>query len=109
MRLNEAELHDLYYTLAKIIHPALVQFKNSERYSYPFSFTVLYDEEEARQRWEEAIDKMIWSFEQIVNETDYYFPSISADSEEWKNVAEYHSKLEEGFKLFGEYYTDLWD
>lgn len=88
----EIESHDvysLYYTLSKIIHPALLKFKE-ENIGYPSGLT--------EESWNEILDNMIWSFSQISEEYD------SLD-----NPPEYYEKLQSGFELFGKYFNNLWN
>ena len=80
---------NLDHTLAKIIYPALIQLRDTkhgipgdfvnnvggEDYSDQDSFD-FYKEthkeswEEAAKKWDDVLDKMIWSFEQLANQ-DY--------------------------------------
>lgn len=59
--------------------------------------------ERAEQKWNEIMDKMIWSFEQAMNDyEDLYCGASCGDFES------YEKKLAEGFNLFGRYYRSLW-
>jgi hypothetical protein len=86
----------------------------------------------AEKQWNEILDKMIWAFEQnnIGWEDKYTKQSAELDMKEypedegkecvpirWKTEGEYDlegmklhlEKIEEGYKLFGEYFSNLWD
>ena len=76
------------HTLAHIILPMLKQLK-ATNHGYPSELT--------EQEWDEIQDKMIWAFEQKIKDDMY------------DSSAEEHAKMEEGFRLFGEYYQNLWD
>lgn len=76
------------HTLAHIILPMLKQLK-ATNHGYPSDLT--------EQEWDEIQDKMIWSFEQKIKDTD-----MDLSHEE-------HEKMAEGFKLFGLHYQNLWD
>jgi len=79
------------YTLAQVIHPVLVQLKNTTN-SYP---STLEPEE-----WDTILDKMIASFGRYVTQ-EYW------DSDMWSE--EENKEFQEGINLFAKYYRDLWD
>ena len=55
------------------------------------------------KRWDWVLDEIIWSFEQKIS--DEYFYKMD-DEAEYKK---YDKRLNNGFKLFGKYYQNLWD
>lgn len=59
--------------------------------------------ERAEQKWQEIMDKMIWSFEQAMNDYEDLYQEVSSG-----DLKTYEEKLEEGFQLFGKYYRSLW-
>lgn len=89
----EIENHDTYscdHTLAYIILPCLLQIKQTKQ-GVPsefgnitgashdpqlcFDFAIeTYDEafDESCRKWEEILDKMIWSFQQIIDDSDIH-------------------------------------
>jgi hypothetical protein len=54
------------------------------------------------KRWDWVLDQMIWSFEQKVSDED---PKLD-DVREYKK---HYKRMQNGFKLFGKYYQNLWD
>ena len=74
-------------TLAMIIHPMLVQLKATQ-HGHPASLT--------EQEWDQILDEMIWAFGHKSKEMD------AGDNET-------QERLTNAFKLFGEYYENLWD
>jgi hypothetical protein len=108
----------LDYTLALIILPCLIQLKNTQQ-GMPvikesdvdpnqelFDFG---DDLESMQYeknmkvWNEIMDKMIWSFQQLT--VDYKNGvNIKSDARPL-----YEERLQEGLTLFGTYYLALWD
>ena len=60
---------------------------------------------ETMKKWHEIIDKMIWSFEEMMNgwEHEPNFPWIKSPEEE-----AYKKRVEEGFQLFGHHLKNLW-
>ena len=100
-------------TLAMIIHPMLVQLKETT-HGYPSELT--------EERWNEILDEMIWAFEQKNRdhwEDDYYGPYIESEDKrelfgrfEWiddEGRQKHQERMTNGFKLFGKYYENLWD
>lgn len=99
------EFFSLDYSMALYIYPRLCRFR--EKYAhYGVPGCLCYDEEgnhidtdEASKNWLAILDKMILAFKYIINEPD------------WKDIEEcraINAKIEEGLKLFGEYYCSLW-
>lgn len=102
-RKNEVEIHNydvwsLDHSLAYIIYPALLTLKQTkkgipadfidniggEEWTAQLSFDFYREThnwafEQAVQRWEDTLDKMIWSFGELIsdNENDYHYGKIS--------------------------------
>lgn len=133
------------HTLALIIVPVLKELKKG-LHGCPIDFCTLaedgytvLDSDEACARWELAIDKMIWAFQQVVddNEDDFWIQKGEWDFEDavseedreglpddepvsrlkWivepiRNDDAYYAymdRMQEGFDLFGKYFRNLWD
>jgi len=112
--IDDHDCWNLDYTLATIIHPALVRMKEikqgypelytedewpQSRFSDQLSFDFVdFDAEDTmlEQRWNDALDKMIYSF------------SVLADDERWSWDLEY-DRIQEGLDLFAKHYHSLWD
>ena len=150
IRIDKYDTWSMDYTLALIILPMLKQLKetkhssagNLEEFSmtsnissqYCFDFYSDGDDaawEAGHKKWDEILDKMIWSFEQIVdNDSDSKFwidskknlntPSYPSElcrkydlleGKEFDHVAyeKHHKRIEEGLELFGKHYNNLWD
>ena len=114
----EIEPHDTWnmdITLAHIIHPMLVQLKQtkhgspvveegdlpldmgmSEEAKVKFSETGETDGQ-LHARWDWVLDEMIWAFEQKIM-------GLSLDVDE-----PHYGRMSNGFRLFGKYYESLWD
>jgi len=108
----------LDHTLALIILPCLIQLKNTQQ-GMPLikeadvdpnqeSFDFGDDLESMQYEkntmiWNEIMDKMIWSFQQLT--VDYKNGvNIKSDARPL-----YEERLQEGLALFGTYYLALWD
>lgn len=115
----EIEPHDTWnmdVTLAYIIHPMLVQLKETKHGApmvdegdVPLGMG-MSEEAKARyeeigeadgkffDRWDWVLGEMIWAFEQYLTDLD-----------KWGMEDEYYSRMSNGFRLFGKYYEALWD
>lgn len=89
---SEKDLWGLDYHLAKLILPRLKAFYNMEKFGHPMEFT--------EEEWDAALNKMIYSFEMIIEEEENFEEGV--DEIDWR-------KVQEGLELFGKYYCDLWD
>ena len=113
IHIDNFDCWSLDYTLARIIHPALIRLKET-KHGYPelwedgmvthhnwdrqLHFDFIDEDIETNyliDKWNGVLDKMIYSFSKIME--DAYF-----DNEEWE-------KIQEGLDLFSKHYTSLWD
>ena len=85
---DSSELWSLDFTIAKFILPRLKAFR-AKPYGYPGSLT--------EDKWNEILDKMIESFDIIVN-----------DDGCWDIIPEKRVLVKTGFDLFHEYFFHLW-
>lgn len=112
---------DLYMDLADIIVPGL-QCLRENRYgacsefliqtAFPsgtqleFDFVDRDDEIQiAEERYREALDKMIWSFEQICS-YEYHIQEPASGFATWEA---YKDAVQDGLILFGKYFRLLWN
>lgn len=79
------------HTLSYIIVPMLEQLKATKN-GYPSDLT--------EERWDEILDEMIWAF---TYKRDKFDTILDKDHETAQ------TRMSNGFKLFGEYYENLWD
>ena len=113
IHIDNFDCWSLDYTLARIIHPALIRLKET-KHGYPelwedgmvthhnwdrqLHFDFIDEDIETNyliDKWNRVMDKMIYSFGKIME--DAYF-----DNEEWETI-------QEGLDLFAKHYTSLWD
>ena len=113
IHIDNFDCWSLDYTLARIIHPALIRLKET-KHGYPelwedgmvthhnwdrqLHFDFIDEDIETNyliDKWNGVLDKMIYSFGKIME--DAYF-----DNEEWE-------KIQECLDLFSKHYTSLWD
>jgi len=97
---------NLDHTLALIILPGLKQLKETN-HGYCVSDKADGNSEDDSERWLEIQDKMIWSFEQILDESnDDQFHTNGFDR---AGYDAHQVKINEGIMLFGKYFRALWD
>lgn len=106
VQVDNYDTWNLDHTLALIIHPALIKFKeDSQKIGHPCLGS---DDVElctsgkcgCGDKWQEILDKMIWSFGEIISDSFDKFDTI--------DFIEYDKKLQEGLDLFGKYFRSLW-
>lgn len=155
IRIDKWDTWSMDHTLALIILPMLKQLKDTKHGSpgnlpefqqtdnqYPQICFDFYAEgndaawDAGHRHWTEIMDKMIWSFEQVLDDDweDQYWivrPEIDWDDAaskegenekgwkeikwrvdgecDWKGRLEHEHRIAEGLELFGKYYQALWD
>ena len=87
VKIDKWDTWSMDHSLAHIILPMLKQLKETN-YGYPGTLT--------EAKWNDIMDKMIYAFEHKVRDGDMF------DTGNQK-------KMQEGFRLFGKYYQNLWD
>ena len=107
---SDDELWNFDNTIAKWILPRLKSFKK-DSIAFPADL-------DSPEEWDEILDKMIWSFDYIVNQDKYEDVLIEKykDNEfdedghyRWiKDAKELSAKCQEGLDLFGKYFRALW-
>ena len=100
VQIDDFDTWSLDHTLAIIIYPALVKYKEDSKVTgHPCLGS---DDVESctsgvcgcETKWQEMLDKMIYSFKSIIDD-------------EFSETAE-EKKIQEGLELFGKYYRGLW-
>ncbi len=109
VQIDKWDTWSLDHTLALIIHPALIKYKeDSSGTGYPcldkncfgIDMEELHGKCNCEAIWNEIVDKMIWSFGEVLND------DIQSHSTE--EYHEYRKKVQEGLELFGKYFQTLW-
>jgi hypothetical protein len=156
VRIDKQDTWGMYDNLALIIHPMLIQLKNNKHGSpscmpafdeqsdsqYPQLCFDFYTESDNKAndighaQWNEIVDKMIWSFEQILDpdrddkfhsgKIDFrsvpiydssgkimHYELVRGPNDTSKFDAaghrEYYKRIQEGLDLFGKHFLSLWD
>ena len=100
IEIDDWDIWNLDHTLAMVIHPALVKFRENLN-SHPSEVT--------GEEWEEILDKMIFSFDVISNELfieQQFFRDGTWHKEEYE---EHNKKIQEGIDLFAKWFRGLWN
>ena len=122
VRIDKYDVWSMDSTLAPIILPMLKLLKEDKK-SIPF-LDVLHQVSRGYQRcfpfysegddtvidagekeWNAILDKMIWSFEQLIAEPDMEYVTDPLGIEK---MAKHQKKVSEGLILFGTHYRNLW-
>ena len=127
VRIDKCDGWSLDHTLALIIAPSLEKFKENVR-GYPQGIS--------QSKWHEYLDKMIWSFKEIVSNQSNQ-PKLPSRIDQWKDrdeesmtnflehltqasyaegdlekyrmdMKEYSCRLQGGLDLFAKWYRHLW-
>lgn len=113
VHIDNYDIWNMDHTLALIITPMLKMLKE-KKMGVPGSLTFSKETgevlpfDEAEKKWNEILDKMIWSFEQkLDSDWDEQFHKDGTFDKE--GYIKYSDKINEGFILFGTHYNALWD
>lgn len=110
VRVDDYDIYNLDHTLAKIIYPCLVTYRNNK-----FSYFIadkgdapsLYHEDELG-RWNWIVGEMIFAFNEIANNPDGDLAFFKANVGYSVEYESYDIRVKNGLKLFGKYYRALW-
>lgn len=118
MEYTKYELSNLDRTIAKFVLPRLKEFRKVAN-GYPLSLEKFED-------WEKILDKMIQSFELVLDDSDSDFDvkasyvvkdgkkviKDESSTDEAKAYIDYfkekEKKIQEGLDLFAKYFQELW-
>lgn len=108
VKIHPYDLWSLDVSLAHVILPALRAFRLNIS-GYPGSLWKddnKDNDDSSMNQWEAIIDKMIWSFENCIE--DPKFPGLH-NEELYNAMKEHENKVQEGIDLFAKYYRNLWN
>lgn len=92
---DNTELWNLDDTIAQFVLPRLKAFRNYTN-GVPIEYNSL-------EEWQEAIDKMIFFFESVID-NDWFWKADRTKEE----MLEHEKKMHEGLELFCKNYSNLW-
>jgi len=126
VQIDKWDTWSLDHTLAHIIHPALIQLRDTT-HGYPGHDGM------TAAKWTKILNQMIWSFGELAkdNSDDQFYTGEIVWGEPIKlpdgnfqyktdkkkstfkcdrrGLNAHHKKIQAGVELFGRYYRDLWD
>jgi hypothetical protein len=116
VRIDYYDTWSMDHTLAHIIHPMLVQLKNTHYGSAhvdpedtphiePDPDATEYEDKKVHERWDWVLDEMIWTFAAIIEDKTFIVDGLY-DTEAHD---EHDERIKNGLRLFGKYYRNLWD
>lgn len=112
VKIDYYDTWNMDYTLAKIIHPMLVQLRgNSHSYGEVDAKDVPDGENlSGEERWAYVMNEMVWAFAQLSNpdsEMQFYDDKKQMWNQEAYSV--HQERVRNALMLFGKYYQSLWD
>ena len=128
IRIDKYDTWSMDHTLAMIIHPMLIQLKETKRgapntddWDVPHGIKSVnakpkeneWDTDEFHfVRWDFIMDEMIHAFEQL-KEDDWTARFYTEDGDSFtvdeKGLDEEDKRIHNGLRLFGKYFRNLWD
>jgi hypothetical protein len=138
VKIEEQDLWGLDHTLAIVIHASLLKFRELDKHGVPGRITghETFDDDENDEKynskmaeWNDILDKMIFSFDAIINEDKYFdeYYVVKPDLDCGKDFIEslndpdcrgifdndaylkHEERVQEGIDLFAKYFRNLWD
>ena len=138
VKIERQDTWSLDHTLAHIILPALRQLRATQHGSGQVDLEDVppelhpkvapspannFDDDTVHERWAWVMDEMIWAFEQKVRDDDEskFFDHSGVDrtanfqtqinqiTMDRDGLAAHQARKQNGFRLFGKYYQNLWD
>ena len=122
VKIDKWDTWSMDVTLAHIIHPMLVQLKET-KHTYPSDLT--------EEKWDSILDDMIFSFKSKLYDWEEEFTSGVWDMElkdkiepgkmemlegpnhtykvDQEGMKKYRDRVANGYRLFGKYYDHLWE
>ena len=91
VQIDRWDCWDAQHTLSLIILPLLIEFKEKTN-GYPIDLT--------EKGWNDILDKMIFSFTEVLEDRMWKIPT--------EELKEYNTKVQEGLDLFGKHFRSLW-
>ena len=84
------------------------EWDNQKCFDFYREHEVKEGDRDIHARWDWVLDEMIWAFEQLCdydNDKEFY----SGEKFDVKGYEKHHNRINNGTRLFGKYYRNLWD
>ena len=111
IQIHDYDTWSMDYTLSRIIHPMLVKFK-ADAMSFPTTLDqrdlpeTLQMSENVSEEDELALYEAQWNW--VLDEMIYGFDRVRGDFQDGHSESEEDKRMQNGFELFGKYFTHLW-
>ena len=136
VKIHKYDTWSMDHTLAYIVHPMLIQLKETKHGSPNVDDEDVPEELRSTNappkenewdtddnwhlRWDWVMDEMIWAFEQkTIDWEDQYYGEWIEDAtkpfggynskNDFDGMKKHQERMSNGFRLFGKYYEGLWD
>lgn len=112
VHIDDYDTWNLDHTLALIIAPAILKFKENLMSMGSVDDEDVPDEirnsdDYSSKKWDWVLNEIYWAFNQYSYDwEEQFFNGLNYDSEGYKN---HIIRMNNGFRLFGKYYRSLWD
>ena len=111
-KFSDKDVWNLDWTIAQFVLPRLKRYKQVKQ-CVPGRLCTFQKgalcETDSIERWNKLLDAMIWSFEQIVDDSQ---EPLVQEGEEFEDFCKRHqiweNKLQYGLDVFAKYFRDLW-
>ena len=110
-KFKDSETWGLYIVIAQFVLPRLKRFKklnNGVPMSLCFHGNDVHRQGRVAKEWDAILDKMIWSFEQIVDDSDPEKLENETNEEYVDRCRMWNNNVQHGLELFAKYFLDLW-
>lgn len=122
IRIDPHDTWSMDHTLALIIHPMLVQLRDTNHgyfFSDPEDAPSVgkgddtdhgLSDSKAQERYNWIMEELIWTFNAIKNDDDYE-EFFCENNNVWdqEGLRKQEGRIKNGLRLFGKYYRSLWD
>ena len=121
IRIDPYDTWSMDHTLALIIHPMLVQLRDTNHgFFHPDAEDVPHigkgdetdfghSDTKAQDRYNWVMDELVWTFEQLKNDNDYDLFYTEENGWDKDALDAHNQRIQNGLRLFGRYYRALWD
>ena len=114
VKINQFDTWNMDSTLALIIHPMLIQLRDTS-HGYPGEFANVDEGGKGGgyDAWLIVLNHMIWAFNEIIQDdytSKFYNERTGPDDKDWiAKTMEHERRIQEGINLFAQFYRSLWD
>jgi hypothetical protein len=120
VRIDSYDTWSMDHTLALIIHPMLVQLRDTNHGYFSSDpedaphigqdpGTDFTNDSKALDRYKWIMDEMIWAFDTLKTDEDYKLFYTEENGWDFEGQRLHNERIDNGLRLFGKYFRGLWD